>query len=185
MGGQIEEETEKYDGGNLGHLSWLRLMRAKVFNEPIFEALWENKSDDIKALNSPPEWSADFDIATKADEWKLVTKFGMKWFPMLFGSTDKGKQKSIACVFDYHVKKKRGDWLEIVLKSLKDNAYGDVNNLTYKRIELAKQTVEALQIGGARLDPSDMLNALMNCSFLEVPSGVDIKEMEILRSEPL
>ena len=74
---------------------------------------------------------------------------------------------------------KRGDWLEIVLNSLKDNAYADVNNLTYEKIELAKQTVEALQIGGARLDPSDMLNALMNCSFLEVPSGVDIKEMEI------
>ena len=98
MGGQTQGENEKYDGGNLGHLSWLRLMTAKTFNEPIFEALWENDPEEIKALNEPPEWNADCDIAKNADQWKLVTDFGMKWFPMLFGSTDKGKQKSIACV---------------------------------------------------------------------------------------
>ena len=51
MGGQTQGENEKYDGGNLGHLSWLRLMTAKTFNEPIFEALWENDPEEIKALN--------------------------------------------------------------------------------------------------------------------------------------
>ena len=49
MGGQTQGENEKYDGGNLGHLSWLRLMTAKTFNEPIFEALWENDPEEIKA----------------------------------------------------------------------------------------------------------------------------------------
>ena len=85
----------------------------------------------------------------------------------------------MACVFEYHVKGKRGDWLKIALKELKDNAYTDAHNLTWEKVELLKKTVEALKVGGARLDPKDMMNALMNCSFLEVPSGEDIKEMEI------
>ena len=66
-----------------------------------------------------------------------------------------------------------------VLESLKDNAWADVNELTYSMIEDARNVVEKLQVGGAKMNPSLMINAPMNCSFLEVPSGTKIEEMEI------
>ena len=95
MGGLDNDEIEKYGGGTIGHLTWLRIMQDCVFNEPIFEALWKNDPNDIEALSKPPKWYADYDIAKKSDEWKLALDFGMKYFPLKFGSTDKSKQKSM------------------------------------------------------------------------------------------
>ena len=116
MGGDDNEEVVvKYGGGKLGHRSWIKYIEEQIFNEPIFEALWNNVSASLKALDETPEWNADWTPKNKADEWKVVNDFGVKWFPLKFGSTDVGKQKSFASVFEYHVKSKRGDWLKIVL----------------------------------------------------------------------
>ena len=71
MGVEEVKDIDKYGGGKIGHAKWLRIMREQTFNEPIFTALWCNDPDGIKALNKPPEWSADWDIAKKSDEWKL------------------------------------------------------------------------------------------------------------------
>ena len=107
MGGEEVENIEKYGGGKIGHLTWLRIMREQTFNEPIFTALWVNDPAEMKALNKPPEWNAEMDIAENKEEWKKAVAFGMKWFPNKFGSVDTGRQKSMACVFKFHVKGKR------------------------------------------------------------------------------
>ena len=65
------------------------------------KVLWENHSDGTKALDEPPKWNADWKVADKTAEWKLVTDFGVKRFPLKFGRTDMSKQQSIACVFEY------------------------------------------------------------------------------------
>ena len=177
------EDAEKYGGGKIGHRSWLKHMDKLTFNEPIYAALWKNDHDEITELIAPPEWGPDWKIDAKKAEWKLAQAFGTKWFPLKFGSTDKGKQKSFASVFEYHITSKRGEWFEIVLETLKDNAWADVNDLTYCKIEDAREVVEKLQVGGAKLSPSLMINALMNCSFLVVPSGTKIEEMEITEQD--
>ena len=60
---------------------------------------------------------------------------------------------------------------------------GRCYDLTYCKIEDAREVVEKLQVGGAKLSPSLMINALMNCSFLVVPSGTKIEEMEITEQD--
>ena len=82
----------------MGHLSWIKYIEEKTFNEPIFDALWNNVSESLKALNETPEWNADWNPKKEVDKWKLVNDFGVKWFPLKFESTDVGKQKSIASV---------------------------------------------------------------------------------------
>ncbi len=96
-------------------------MNKLTFNEPIYAALWKNDNDEVTELVAPPEWRLDWKIDAKKAEWKLAQAFG----------TDKGKQKSFASVFEYHITSKRGEWFEIVLGTLKDNAWADVNDLTY------------------------------------------------------
>ena len=135
------EDAEKYGGGKIGHRSWLKHMDKLTFNEPIYAALWKNDHDEITELIAPPEWGPDWKIDAKKAEWKLAQAFGTKWFPLKFGSTDKGKQKSFASVFEYHITSKRGEWFEIVLETLKDNAWADVNDLTYCKIEDAREVV--------------------------------------------
>ena len=50
-------------------------------------------------------------------------------------------------------------------------------------IEDAREVVKKLQVGGAKLNPSLMINALMACSFLVVPPGTKIEEMEITEED--
>ena len=104
------KDTEKYGGGKIGHRSWLRAMDKWTFNEPIYSALWTNDHEGISELLSPPEWQSGWSIEDLPEYWKSVQRFGMRWFPLKFGSVDKGKQRSFASVFEYHVKTKRGEW---------------------------------------------------------------------------
>ena len=82
------KDTEKYCGGKIGHRSWLKAMDRLTFNEPIFAALWNNVEEDVSVLNSPPEWRAEWKIEDRKVEWKKVLAYGMKWFPLNFGSAD-------------------------------------------------------------------------------------------------
>ena len=83
VGDDNEEVVVKYGGGKLGHRSWIKYIEEQIFNEPIFEALWNNVSESLKALNATPEWNADWSPKKKGEEGKLVNDFGVKWATLL------------------------------------------------------------------------------------------------------